>query len=384
MAMRLLHTSDWHLGRTFHGHDLLADQRAVLDVLAAVAGDHQVDAVLVSGDIYDRAVPSAEAMQVAAAAVTAIRDTGAAIVAISGNHDSGPRLGVFADVLAHGGLHLSTAPDKVGQPVVMDDGDGPVACYPIPFLEPDVARTTLGIPGPVGHREMVSAAMARVREDLSARPDGTRSVVLAHAFVTGGTAAGSERPIAVGGVESVPGSLFDGIDYVALGHLHGRQTLDRRMRYSGSPLPYSFTEAGHGKGAWLVDLDGAGGVDASWIDLPVIRPLACVTGTLDEILDTHRDLAEHYLSVELTDPVRPIEAMRRLRERYPFALTVSWQPPAGGGSDAAVASAPSPSMPDEELIAAFLAECRGSGPDAAEIGWLADAIGHSRNAEVVG
>jgi exonuclease SbcD len=381
--MRLLHTSDWHLGRTFHGHDLLADQRVALDALAAAVGEHEVDAVLVSGDVYDRAVPSAEAMQVAASAVTAIRDTGAAIVAISGNHDSGPRLGVFSDVLAHGGLHLSTAPERVGQPVVLTDDDGPVACYPIPFLEPDVARTTLGIHGPAGHREMVSAAMGRVRDDLADRPGGTRSVVLAHAFVTGGTAGGSERPIAVGGVESVPGALFDGIDYVALGHLHGRQTLDHRMRYSGSPLPYSFTEAGHRKGAWLLDLDGAGTVAVSWIDLPVVRPLACVTGTLDEILDAHADLAEHYLSVELTDPVRPVEAMRRLRERFPFALTVAWQPPAGG-ADVAVVSAPSPSLQDDELIAAFLAECRGSGPDAEEIGWLADAVGHSRQAEVVG
>ncbi|HEY7812616.1 MAG TPA: exonuclease subunit SbcD, partial [Nakamurella sp.] len=135
--MRFLHTSDWHLGRTFHGHDLVSDQRAVLAALATVVGQEQVDVVLVAGDIYDRAVPSAEAMRVAAGAVTAIREAGAEVVAISGNHDSGPRLGVFSDVLAHGGLHLATAADRVGRPVLLADVDGPVACYPIPFLEPD-------------------------------------------------------------------------------------------------------------------------------------------------------------------------------------------------------------------------------------------------------
>jgi exonuclease SbcD len=381
--MRFLHTSDWHLGRTFHGHDLVSDQRAVLAALATVVGQEQVDVVLVAGDIYDRAVPSAEAMRVAAGAVTAIREAGAEVVAISGNHDSGPRLGVFSDVLAHGGLHLATAADRVGRPVLLADVDGPVACYPIPFLEPDVARTILGIEGPVGHREMLEAAMARIRDDLAGRPQGTRSIVLAHAFVVGGAAAGSERPIAVGGVESVPGAVFEDIDYVALGHLHGRQTLHDRMRYSGSPLPYSFTESSHRKGAWLVDLGGSGAVSTTWIDLPVIRPLATVRGTLGDVLDRHPGLAEHYLAVELTDPVRPTDPMRRLRERFPFALTVSWQPPAAVEGDT-TRGLPATGMTDEDLIAGFLAECRGAGPDDVEVRWLARALGHARTAEVVG
>jgi exonuclease SbcD len=381
--MRFLHTSDWHIGRTFHGHDLLADQRAVLGALAAAAGEHDVDAVLVSGDIYDRAVPSADAMQVAADAVTAIRRTGAEIVAISGNHDSGPRLGVFSDVLAHGGLHLFTTVDRTGEPVIFEDGDGPVAVYPIPYLEPDIARTALAVDGSVGHREMLAAAMARVHNDLAGRPAGTRSVVMAHAFVGGGVGAGSERPITVGGVESVPAGVFEGIDYVALGHLHGRQTLDQRMRYPGSPLPYSFTEAGHRKGAWLIDLDSAGTVTASWLDLPVVRPLATIRGGLDEILESRTDLAEHYLAVELTDPVRPTDPMRRLRARFPFALTVTWMPP---GEQLGVSTRPVPSaaMPDEAIITAFLEECRGSGPSDIELSWIAQALDHVRSAEVVG
>jgi exonuclease SbcD len=379
--MRLLHTSDWHLGRTFHGHDLLADQQAVLAAVAGLVAEHRVDTVLVSGDLYDRAVPSADAMQVATAALTAIRSAGADIVAIAGNHDSAPRLGVFTDFLASGGLHLRTDPARLAEPVLLSDEHGPVAIYPIPYLEPEVVRGVLGVPGPAGHQRVLQAAMDLVRADLGARPAGTRSVVLAHAFVVGGQSSGSERSIAVGGVESVSGDVFDDIDYVALGHLHGRQRLSERMRYCGSPLPYSFTESGHRKGAWLVDLAADGSVSADWLDLPVVRPLATVRGPLDEILAGHGDLAEHYLAVELTDPVRPVDAMRRLRERFPFAVTLSWEPEAGAAAPAsfpAVTAAGS----DEDVIEAFLADCRGQGASSDERDLITAAVAAGRAAEV--
>lgn len=383
-GMRLLHTSDWHIGRTFHGHDLLADQRAVLAALSDLAAEHAVDAVLVSGDIYDRAVPSAEAMQVAARAVTCIRAAGADIVAIAGNHDSAPRLGVFTDVLEHGGLHLRTDPRRTADPVLLEDDDGPVAVYAIPYLEPEVVRAVLGLDGtagPVGHQAVLDAAMAMVRADLAARPAGTRSVVLAHAFVVGGAACGSERSIAVGGVESVAAGVFDGVDYVALGHLHGRQRVSDRMRYSGSPLPYSFTESAHRKGTWLVDLASEGAATVQWLDLPVVRPLATVRGTLDQVLSEHDDLAEHYLSVELTDRVRPADPMRRLQERFPFAVTLSWQPD-GIAPQQVSFPAVTAAMPDQDIIEAFLADCRGAGADPGEQSIIASALAALRSAEV--
>lgn len=382
--MRLLHTSDWHIGRTFHGQDLLADQQEVLGALAGLVAEHQVDVVLVSGDIYDRAVPSADAMQVAAGAVSAIRAAGAQIVAISGNHDSAPRLGVFTDVLAHGGLHLSTSAKDVGVPVLLSDEHGPVVIYPIPYLEPEVVRSILGLQPaakPIGHQTVMTAAMDKIRTDLAGRPPGTRSVALAHAFVVGGTASGSERSIAVGGVESVAAAVFDGIDYVALGHLHGRQRLSDRLRYSGSPLPYSFTESGHRKGAWLVDLAADGSVTAEWLDLPVVRSLATVRGTLDEVLSAHDEFTEHYLAIELTDRVRPVEPMRRLREKFPFALTVSWE---SDGAVPAAAAFPSATtaVPDEQIIEAFLADCRGEGAAPEEKQLIAAALAELRAVEV--
>src|SRR6195952_2496621 len=271
--MRLLHTSDWHIGRTFHGQDLLDDQEFVLSALADQVAEYAVDVVIVAGDIYDRAVPSAEAVQVATRALQRIRESGAIIVASSGNHDSAPRLGAFADFLATGGLHLRTSVSGVGRPVMLADAAGPVAIYALPYLEPELARGTLQVTGRAGHQDVMSAAMDLVRSDLAGRDPSTRSVVAPPAFVGGGAGGGSARSIAVGGIESITSDVFDGVDYVALGHLHGAQRLSGRMRYSGSPLPYSFAEAGHRKGAWLIDLAADGTITDTWLPLPIVRPL---------------------------------------------------------------------------------------------------------------
>lgn len=362
-SMRLLQTSDWHVGRTFHGRDLLSDQRVVLRAVADLVAEHRVDVVLVAGDLYDRAVPSPAAIGVLAEAFAAIREAGAVIVASSGNHDSAPRLGAFAEFLAAGGLHLRTDPAGVGDPVLLQDEHGPVALHPLPFLDPEVARVVFGLTGPVRHQHVVGAAMQRVRDDLAGRP-GTRSVVLAHAFVVGAVAAGSERSIAVGGVESVTADVFDGIDHVALGHLHGRQQVTPRLHYSGSPLAFSFGEARHRKGVLLVDLAADGATTVTPLELPVPRPLAEISGPIDELLAGHDALVEHYLSVTLTDPVRPLDAMRRLQERFPHAVTLTWQPPSDGRTEHQPALRDGAS--DRELVDEFLLVCRGSAASPRE------------------
>lgn len=379
--MRLLHTSDWHIGRTFHGHDLLADQESMLSALADLVAEHGVDVVVIAGDIYDRAVPSAEAVQVATRGMQRIRSSGAVIVASSGNHDSAPRLGAFADFLAAGGLHLRTSLAGLADPVLLADEHGPVAIYAVPYLEPEIAKSALGITGRPGHQAVMAAAMDRVRADLATQPTGTRSVVAAHAFVVGGVAGGSERSIASGGVESVTADLFAGIDYVALGHLHGAQSLHSRLRYSGSPLPYSFTEAAHRKGVWLIDLGPGGALTDRWMELPVVRPLAVLTGSLAQVLVGEFEQLDSYLAVVLTDPVRPIEPMRRLRERYPHVLTVTWDPgaaQAGNKLPPVVSGAPT----DTDILASFLLDCRGSAASSAEQVLLDDALAADRLQEV--
>jgi exonuclease SbcD len=374
--MRVLHTSDWHVGRMFHGRDLLADQEAVLGGLADLVTDERVDVVVVSGDLYDRAVPSGEAVSACARVLGAIRAAGAQLVVTPGNHDSAPRLGAFGEFAAHGGLHLRTRVAELDRPVLLDDRHGPVALYGIPYLEPEPARQALGTPDAKGHAGVLTEAMRRVRADLAARPSGTRSVVLAHAFVTGGQASASERTISVGGVEQVPAAVFDGVDYVALGHLHGPQRLAEHLRYSGSPLAYSFSEARHHKSVWLVELDAGGLGGVSRRELPVPRRLGTLTGRLDELLaePAHERLVEHFLSVELTDQVRPTDALRRLQQRFPHAVHLEWRPEGGCASGSLRYTNAASGRSDLEVACCFVADCRGEEPNARERKLLGTAL----------
>ncbi|MEU9690103.1 exonuclease SbcCD subunit D [Amycolatopsis japonica] len=375
--MKLLHTSDWHIGRTFHGADLLAEQEAVLGHLADLVVAESVDVVLVSGDIYDRAVPSAEAVRVATTALGRIRQAGAKLVMTPGNHDSAPRLGAFAEFAAAGGLHLRATIDGLAEPVLLPDEHGEVALYGIPYLEPEPARHALGVPEARGHTGVLTEAMRRIREDLAGRPSGTRSVVLAHAFVTGGEPTESERTIAVGGVEQVPGSVFDGVDYVALGHLHGPQTLAEHLRYSGSPLAYSFSETRQRKSVWLVELGADGLAEVRRHELPVPRHLAMLRGELAELLSDpeHDGLTEHFLSFTVTDRVRPIDAMRKLRERFPYAVHMDWQPEGGHDGAALKYAEAVRGRSDVEITRSFLKDCRGSAPSESEERLVLAALG---------
>jgi exonuclease SbcD len=370
--MRILHTSDWHVGRTFHGVDLLADQERVLDAVAALVDAYGVDVVVLAGDVYDRAVPSAEAVGVCTRALERIRAAGAVIVATSGNHDSAPRLGAAASFAAAGGLHLRTRIAELDHPVLLKDEHGAVAFYGLPFLEPDSARHALGEPGARTHAAVLGVAMDRVRADLARRPDA-RSVVLAHAFVVGGEATGSERSISVGGAETVPADVFDGVDYVALGHLHSPQTISERVRYSGSPLPYSFGERAQHKSVWLIDLDARGLAEVLRLDLPVVRRLSQLQGTLPELLSdsAHAHAEDDYVSAVLTDDVRPLDAMRQLQQRFVFAVHLEWRPP--GGQPELHYAERVRGRSDAEVARSFLADVRGV-PGIAEITLLERAL----------
>ncbi|OQS17147.1 exonuclease SbcCD subunit D [Nocardia donostiensis] len=372
--MRILHTSDWHIGRTFHGVDLLPDQERVLTAIAEIVAAEAVDAVVLPGDVYDRSIPGADAIAVCNRGFEAIREAGAQIVATSGNHDSPARLGAGASFAAAGGLHLRTTIAAADRPVRLTDEHGEIACYGIPYLEPEVARGELGIPRARSHAEVLTAALERIRADISRRPTA-RTVLLAHAFVVGGQATGSERSISSGGVETVPLSMFDTgeFDYVALGHLHSPQTLAESVRYSGSPLPYSFGENSHRKAVWIVDLGASGLQEVRRHELPLVRGLSRLTGTLDELLnDTeYEQVRNHYVSATLTDYARPVDAMRKLRERFPYAVHVEWERPQGN-----------PELRyrervrgrgDTEVAHSFLTDVRGE-PSPAEMAWMERAI----------
>ena len=394
--MRLLHTSDWHLGRSLHRADLRAAQSAFLDHLVEVVRAEKVDAVLVAGDIYDRAVPPVDAVGLCEDALLRLHDTGAQILLVSGNHDSARRLGFGGGLLEKAGVHLRTRPGALARPAVLEDAHGPVAVYGIPYLEPDAVRGELppaadgadsadgGIPR--GHAGVLGHAVACIRADARARGIGRR-VVMAHAWVSGGAASESERDITVGGVGQVPADLFAGFGYVALGHLHGQQTVAPQLRYSGSPLPYSFSEASHRKGSWLVDLDANGTAHAEQVPAPVYKRLSVLRGRLDDLLASaaYRAHETDFVSVTLTDPSRPEGAMDALRARFPHVLVIAHHPEGvtqdgrgyrartAGRDDLAVAAefvrhvSNAPPTPGEErLLAAAFAAVRAEAAEAAE------------------
>ncbi|OQD54081.1 exonuclease SbcCD subunit D [Streptomyces phaeoluteigriseus] len=373
--MRLLHTSDWHLGRAFHRVNMLGAQAGFIGHLVAAVREREVDAVVVSGDVYDRAVPPLAAVELFDDALHRLADLGVPTVMISGNHDSARRLGVGAALIGRAGVHLRTDPAAAGTPVILRDGFGDVAFYGLPYLEPALVKDEFGVEK-AGHEAVLAAAMDRVRADLAERPRGTRSVVLAHAFVTGGRPSESERDITVGGVASVPAGVFDGVDYVALGHLHGCQTLTERVRYSGSPLPYSFSEADHRKTMWLVDLDADGRVAAERIDCPVPRELARLRGTLEDLLaEPGLDRYEGaWVEATLTDAVRPADPMARLTERFPHTLSLVFDPERTPADPDVSYARRLAGRTDQEIAEDFVAHVRGAGPDTREQDVLRDAF----------
>jgi exonuclease SbcD len=329
--VRILHTSDWHLGRSFHGVDLIEAQAGFVDHLLETVRAEAVDLVVVSGDVYDRALPPVRAVELADETFARLAAVGARTVVTSGNHDSAIRLGNNARLADAAGVHFRTRWQRVATPVTVEDEHGPVHVYGIPYLEPDAVRQAWELPART-HEAALAAAMDRIEADLDER--GGRSVVMAHAFVAGSPEAAtalrsdSERDISVGGLAIAPTHLFGRPDYVALGHLHGPSQLSASVRYSGAPVAYSFSEEGHTKGSWLVELDRDGLHRVDFVAAPVSRGLQRISGRLDELLVDHSLAAaeQRYVAATLTDPLRPRAAMERLRARFPHVLTLTFAP----------------------------------------------------------
>jgi exonuclease SbcD len=370
--MRILHTSDWHLGRSFHREGMLAHQAAYVDHLVQVVDSERVDLVVVAGDIYDRALPPVDAVRLADETLVRLARSRASVVLTSGNHDSAQRLGFSSRLIDEAGVFIRADASGVGRPIELEDEHGPVAVYGLPYLDPHAVADPWRLPTR-SHQAALTEALGRVRGDLAGRP-GTRSVVAAHAFVAGAQPSDSERDISVGGVARVPVDVFEGVDYVALGHLHGQHTLKGSIRYSGSPLAYSFSEAGHLKGSWLVELGADGFAGAEFVEAPVPRPLARLRGSLESLLadPAHDDAEGAWVEATLTDPVRPDQAMDRLRRRFPHALLL------GFDSDLPVSGlapiAPSASRSDHDIARDFMTDMRGTPPQEAETELLFRAI----------
>ncbi|MFY9711876.1 MAG: exonuclease SbcCD subunit D [Microbacterium sp.] len=336
--MRILHTSDWHIGRTFHGSSTMAALAEVLTALTEQVRDHAVDVVVVAGDVFDSATPAGPAYTLLGDTLVALHKTGARVIVTSGNHDSAARLGFQARLLRDG-IHVLTDPLAIGTPISIDDADGPVRFFGIPYLEPAIVRQHWPDGDSEGRQlrtqaQTMAHAMDLVRDGMAAHAG--RSVAIAHCFAAGVDAtAGLEREVRQGGLDVVPLSVFDGPDYVALGHIHGRQQLSERVRYAGAPLHYSFGEQHKERGSWLIELDAAGLAAVEWMPLPVPRRLVTLTGTLDEILSSGNVSAhaQDWVCAIYTDALPQRDPMRRLREQYPYCAMVQHQPDADAAAD---------------------------------------------------
>jgi len=317
--MRFLHTADWHLGRQFHNVSLIEDQAYALDQLVALVADGGIDAVLIAGDVFDRAVPPPEAVSLLDDVLgRLVLGAGVPVFLIAGNHDSPARLSFGAPMLAGQGLHVSGRIDLPIAPVTLEDAHGPVDVFALPYVEPAVARLVLDDPDLHGH----DAALRGLIATLAAhRTGGRRAVLMAHCFVAGSGESESERPLSVGGAGSVGADAFAGFDYVALGHLHGPQRAgSERVRYSGSLLKYSFSEAHQSKGFNIVELDQNGEIRCEQVAIRPRRDVRIVEGSMAGLLQEPPGNRDDYLLVRLSDSGAILDAMGRLREVFPNLL----------------------------------------------------------------
>ena len=358
--MRFLHTSDWHIGRSFHRTPTLEALDSVFEAMVAVACEHGVDVVVASGDIFDSSTPSAEAVRLLDSVLLRLSDAGIRVVLTAGNHDSPARLGAKAAFAHRAGIHVMTEIEGIADPITIADDHGEVHFYGVPYIEPALQRHIwTNAEAMRSQKDALGYALEIVRGDWRKR--GGRAVVLAHTFAQGaeGESCDSERDI-VGGVDKVPVDFFTEFTYAALGHIHGRAELAPNVRYSGAPLHYSFSEANKPRGGWLVDLDANGLACVDWVDFPVPRPLSTVTGTLAELLEdpAHAGLQEHWISATITDPVRPMNSLRRLQERFPYAVEITFKPSYVHDNGVKTYAERVRAKPDVEVIDAFLAVVR--------------------------
>lgn len=321
--MRFIHTSDWHLGRIFHGTHLTDDQAYILEDFIRLVGYSKPDVVLIAGDIYDRAAPPAEAVNLLDDVLSRILlDCKVPVVLIAGNHDSPERVGFGARLLARQGLHIAGVLDKNIAPVGIYDSDGPVYIYPLPYADPPVVRERFSVKDIRDHNE----AMAFIINQLTANiPAGTRLILVGHVFVAGGEVSESERPLSIEGSGFVDLEHFFAFHYAALGHLHRPQYIgSENIRYSGSLMKYSFSEAGHRKSVTLVEMDRLGKTTVEEVSLTPRRDVRCLEGLLNDILAGPRsgESRDDYLKVTLTDSGAILDAMGKLRSVYPNVLHI--------------------------------------------------------------
>ena len=322
--MKLFHLSDLHIGKRVNEFSMIEDQKYILTQILYAADQEKPDGILISGDVYDRTIPTAEAVQVFDAFLTRLSEQKIPAFIISGNHDSAERLAFGSSLMGKSGIYFSKVYDRTVEKIPMQDAYGTVWIYLLPFLRPSTIRHAL----PERAEEVQSAADAvRIALEQTKIDEKERNVLLAHQFVTGAKRCDAEE-LQVGDVDQIPAELFASFEYVALGHIHSPQKVGREtVRYCGAPLKYSFSEAGQEKSITVVELKEKGSVDLRTIPLKPLHDLRKIRGTYLEVTAKsfyeNRD-CEDYLQVTLTDEEDVPDGMAKLRTIYPNLMRLEY------------------------------------------------------------
>lgn len=327
--MKFFHTADWHLGKIIQSVYMTEDQEYILHQFIDAVREEKPDAILIAGDLYDRAVPPTEAVELLNRTLhELVVEQKTPVLAIAGNHDSPDRIAFASSIMQGQGLYLSGRLDGDFAPVVLHDEYGPVHVYLVPYADPSRVRAVLEDEGIRTHDDAARAITNRI---LKARTPGVRCVLVGHAFVTPSgekedmeNASDAERPLSIGGAEYVHARYFKPFQYTALGHLHQAHHVgDETIRYAGSPLKYSISEEKHKKGFYIVEMDGEGQVHVDKRLLVPRRDMRTVRATMEE-LERH-ERSDDYVFVQLTDENPVLSAMERIRSVYPHAMHVTQQ-----------------------------------------------------------
>lgn len=360
--MRILHTSDWHLGRILHGIHLTEEQEYILEQFVQVVKDEKPDVVVIAGDIYDRSVPPVEAVELFDKVLNEILiDCNTPIIAIAGNHDSADRINFASKLLKDKGLYIQGKVDLKTEPIVIKDEYGSVYFHLLPYIEPAIVKSVSGIKNIHSHDDAMKVMTDNIRDNMD---KSKRNVLVGHAFVIGGEISDSERPLSVGGSGVVGTENFKDFDYIALGHLHRPQKIgSEKIRYSGSLMKYSFSEANQKKSIYIVDMDVSGNVKIVEKSLKPKRDLKIIKGYLDNILEKPEDYAENledYLMVNLLDEGALLDAMGKLRSVFPNTLRIEREQfKRKANEDIKTLSSDYNEMSDEELFKSFYKQVTG-------------------------
>ena len=324
--MKLLHISDLHIGKNVNGFSMIEEQRHVFEQICDVARQQKPDAVLIAGDVYDKSVPSAEAVQLFDEFLTNLTESAtsdAHIFIISGNHDSPERIAFGAQIMGRQNIHLSPVYNGDVKPVIVNDKDGPVAFYMLPFIKPVAVRHFFENEEISTYTDAMRLAIAKMNVDKN-----MRNVLICHQFVTNAERSESEETI-VGGLDNVDAQAFVDFDYVALGHLHRPQSCERpTIRYSGSPLKYSFSEVNDNKTITIANMDANGGVEFSFMPTSPLHDWFDLRGTYNELTALQfyngKPEREGFVRVTLTDENEIPYAINKLREIYPKIMELRY------------------------------------------------------------